>query len=46
MESIKEEKPTEIKLEETNVERQILHQKETNQDVQCNRFSQVEKQSL
>uniref|UniRef100_A0A2K6EMU1 Establishment of sister chromatid cohesion N-acetyltransferase 1 n=1 Tax=Propithecus coquereli TaxID=379532 RepID=A0A2K6EMU1_PROCO len=38
MESVKEEKPTEIKLEETNVERQILHQKETNQDVQCNRF--------
>ncbi|XP_075389390.1 N-acetyltransferase ESCO1 [Tenrec ecaudatus] len=32
------EKPTEIKLEETNVERQILHQKETNQDIQCNRF--------
>ncbi|XP_054316324.1 N-acetyltransferase ESCO1 isoform X7 [Pongo pygmaeus] len=38
MESVKEEKPMEIKLEETNVERQILHQKETNQDVQCNRF--------
>uniref|UniRef100_A0A8C9DUJ2 Establishment of sister chromatid cohesion N-acetyltransferase 1 n=1 Tax=Prolemur simus TaxID=1328070 RepID=A0A8C9DUJ2_PROSS len=38
MESVKEEKPIEIKLEETNVERQILHQKETNQDVQCNRF--------
>uniref|UniRef100_A0A2R8ND38 Establishment of sister chromatid cohesion N-acetyltransferase 1 n=1 Tax=Callithrix jacchus TaxID=9483 RepID=A0A2R8ND38_CALJA len=38
MESVKEEKPTEIKLEETNGERQILHQKETNQDVQCNRF--------
>uniref|UniRef100_A0A2K5LIB5 Establishment of sister chromatid cohesion N-acetyltransferase 1 n=1 Tax=Cercocebus atys TaxID=9531 RepID=A0A2K5LIB5_CERAT len=38
MESVKEEKPTEIKLEETNVERQILHQKETNQNVQCNRF--------
>lgn len=38
MESVKEEKPTEIKLEETSVERQILHQKETNQDVQCNRF--------
>ncbi|XP_058133510.1 N-acetyltransferase ESCO1 isoform X2 [Dasypus novemcinctus] len=38
MESAKEEKPTEIKLEETDVERQILHQKETNQDVQCNRF--------
>ncbi|XP_045152024.1 N-acetyltransferase ESCO1 isoform X2 [Echinops telfairi] len=32
------EKPTEIKLEESNVERQILHQKETNQDIQCNRF--------
>ncbi|XP_047649838.1 N-acetyltransferase ESCO1 isoform X1 [Phacochoerus africanus] len=38
MENIKEEKPTEIKVEETNIERQILHQKETNQDVQCNRF--------
>ncbi|KAK2094561.1 Establishment of cohesion 1 [Saguinus oedipus] len=38
MESVKEEKPTEIKLEETNGERQILHQKETNQEVQCNRF--------
>ncbi|GAB5579399.1 N-acetyltransferase ESCO1 [Prionailurus iriomotensis] len=38
MESVKEEKPTEINLEETNNERQILHQKETNQDVQCNRF--------
>ncbi|XP_016066994.1 PREDICTED: N-acetyltransferase ESCO1 [Miniopterus natalensis] len=38
MESIKEEKPTEKKLEEADVERQILHQKETNQDVQCNRF--------
>ncbi|XP_045881326.1 N-acetyltransferase ESCO1 [Meles meles] len=38
MESVKEEKPTEIKLEETDNERQILHQKETNQDVQCNRF--------
>uniref|UniRef100_A0A8D2AZR2 Establishment of sister chromatid cohesion N-acetyltransferase 1 n=1 Tax=Sciurus vulgaris TaxID=55149 RepID=A0A8D2AZR2_SCIVU len=38
MENIKEEKPTEVKLEETTVERQILHQKETNQDVQCNRF--------
>ncbi|KAM9632611.1 N-acetyltransferase ESCO1 isoform 1-T4 [Trichechus inunguis] len=38
MESAKEEKPTEIKSEETDVERQILHQKETNQDVQCNRF--------
>ncbi|XP_029416420.1 N-acetyltransferase ESCO1 isoform X2 [Nannospalax galili] len=37
MESVKE-KPTEIKLEETDVERQILHQKETNQDVRCNRF--------
>ncbi|XP_057169193.1 N-acetyltransferase ESCO1 isoform X3 [Ursus arctos] len=36
MESVKEEKPTEIKLEDN--ERQILHQKETNQDVQCNRF--------
>ncbi|KAK2498945.1 hypothetical protein MC885_015706 [Smutsia gigantea] len=36
--SVKEEKPTEIKLEETDLERQILHQKETNQDVQCNRF--------
>ncbi|XP_029778850.1 N-acetyltransferase ESCO1 isoform X1 [Suricata suricatta] len=38
MESVKEEKPTEIKLEEANNERQILHQKETSQDVQCNRF--------
>ncbi|KAM7126397.1 N-acetyltransferase ESCO1 isoform 1-T1 [Molossus nigricans] len=38
MESVKEEKPTEIKLEEADIERQILHQKETNQDVQCNRF--------
>ncbi|KAI6048988.1 N-acetyltransferase ESCO1 isoform X1 [Marmota monax] len=38
VESIKEEKPTEAKLEETDIERQILHQKETNQDVQCNRF--------
>ncbi|XP_006151664.1 N-acetyltransferase ESCO1 isoform X2 [Tupaia chinensis] len=38
MESVKEEKLTEIKLEDTSVERQILHQKETNQDVQCNRF--------
>ncbi|EPY75651.1 hypothetical protein CB1_001599008 [Camelus ferus] len=38
MENIKEEKPTEIKLEETDTERQILHQKEINQDVQCNRF--------
>ncbi|XP_006867349.1 PREDICTED: N-acetyltransferase ESCO1 [Chrysochloris asiatica] len=38
LESAKEEKPTEIKLEETDVERQILHQKETNQDGQCNRF--------
>ncbi|XP_037661433.1 N-acetyltransferase ESCO1-like [Choloepus didactylus] len=38
MEATKEEKPTEIKLEETDVERQILHQKETNQGVQCNRF--------
>ncbi|XP_076991954.1 N-acetyltransferase ESCO1 isoform X2 [Tamandua tetradactyla] len=37
MESAKE-KPTEIKLEETDIERQILHQKETNQDIQCNRF--------
>lgn len=38
METVKEEKPTEIKLGETDNERQILHQKETNQDVQCNRF--------
>ncbi|KAG8518888.1 N-acetyltransferase ESCO1, partial [Galemys pyrenaicus] len=38
MESAKEEKPTEIKLEEAEVERQILHQRETTQDVQCNRF--------
>ncbi|XP_058412810.1 N-acetyltransferase ESCO1 isoform X1 [Diceros bicornis minor] len=38
MENVKEEKPTEIKLEETDIERQILHQKETNRDVQCNRF--------
>lgn len=38
MESVKEEKPAEIKLEETDIARQILHQKETNQHVQCNRF--------
>ncbi|KFO27119.1 N-acetyltransferase ESCO1 [Fukomys damarensis] len=38
IESVKEEIPTEIKLEEADVERQILHQKETGQDVQCNRF--------
>lgn len=38
MENIKEEKPTEIKPEETETERQTLHQKEANQDVQCNRF--------
>ncbi|XP_040840719.1 N-acetyltransferase ESCO1 [Ochotona curzoniae] len=37
MESGKET-PTEVKLEESSVEKQILHQKETNQDVQCNRF--------
>ncbi|XP_028379539.1 N-acetyltransferase ESCO1 [Phyllostomus discolor] len=37
-ESVKEEKPTEKKSEQTDIERQILHQKETNQDVQCNRF--------
>lgn len=37
-ESVKEEKPAEIKLEKADIERQILHQKETNQDVQCNRF--------
>lgn len=37
MESVKE-KPAEIKLEKADSERQILHQKETNQDVQCNRF--------
>ncbi|XP_053427364.1 N-acetyltransferase ESCO1 isoform X2 [Nycticebus coucang] len=37
-ESAKEEKPTEIKPEATNVERQIVDQKETNQDGQCNRF--------
>ncbi|XP_036177575.1 N-acetyltransferase ESCO1 isoform X3 [Myotis myotis] len=37
-ESVKEEKPAEIKLEKADNERQILHQKETNQDVQCNRF--------
>ncbi|XP_037017438.2 N-acetyltransferase ESCO1 isoform X1 [Artibeus jamaicensis] len=36
--SIKEEKPTEIKSEQTDIERQTLYQKETNQDVQCNRF--------
>ncbi|XP_035296179.1 N-acetyltransferase ESCO1 isoform X3 [Cricetulus griseus] len=33
-----EERPTEVKSEGTDGERQILHQKETNQDVQCNRF--------
>lgn len=38
IESVKEEISTEIKLEEADVERQILHQKETGQDVQCNRF--------
>ncbi|XP_048219080.1 N-acetyltransferase ESCO1 isoform X2 [Perognathus longimembris pacificus] len=38
VESIEEEKPTKVKLEETDVERQIPHQKGTNQDVQCNRF--------
>ncbi|XP_038953047.1 N-acetyltransferase ESCO1 isoform X2 [Rattus norvegicus] len=38
VESVKEEKPAEVKLEETDAERQTLHQKETNQDVQCNRF--------
>ncbi|XP_003406409.1 N-acetyltransferase ESCO1 isoform X2 [Loxodonta africana] len=38
MQSSKEEKPTEIKSEETDVEKQIHHHKETNQDVQCNRF--------
>uniref|UniRef100_A0A8C0WFU1 N-acetyltransferase ESCO1 n=1 Tax=Castor canadensis TaxID=51338 RepID=A0A8C0WFU1_CASCN len=38
VESVKEEKLTEIKLEETDVEKQMLHQKGTNQDVQCNRF--------
>ncbi|XP_069885559.1 N-acetyltransferase ESCO1 isoform X2 [Dipodomys merriami] len=38
VESMKEKKPTEVKSEETDVERQIPHQKETNQDVQCNRF--------
>lgn len=38
MESAKEEKPIEIKLEEVDTERQILHSKKTNQDVQCNRF--------
>ncbi|XP_007523724.2 N-acetyltransferase ESCO1 isoform X3 [Erinaceus europaeus] len=37
IESIREEKLTETKLEET-IERQILQHKETNQDVQCNRF--------
>lgn len=37
-ESVKEEKPTEIKSEQTGIERQILDQKETNQDVQCSRF--------
>lgn len=38
MESVKEEKPTERKLEEVAIEQPILHSKETNQDVQCNRF--------
>ncbi|XP_054439409.1 N-acetyltransferase ESCO1 [Pteronotus mesoamericanus] len=37
IESVKE-RPTEIKLEQSDTETQILHQKETNQDVQCNRF--------
>ncbi|XP_063087948.1 N-acetyltransferase ESCO1 isoform X2 [Cavia porcellus] len=38
VESVKEEIPTKKKLDETDVERQMLHQKETGQDVQCNRF--------
>ncbi|XP_039700843.1 N-acetyltransferase ESCO1 isoform X2 [Pteropus medius] len=38
VETVKEEKPTEIKLKEADVERQILHSKETDQDIQCNRF--------
>ncbi|XP_006901122.1 PREDICTED: N-acetyltransferase ESCO1-like [Elephantulus edwardii] len=38
VENTEEEKPTEVKLEETDGVGQILHQKETNQDVQCNRF--------
>lgn len=38
VESVKEEKPAEVKVEETDAERQILHHKETNQGVQCNRF--------
>ncbi|KAM6217577.1 N-acetyltransferase ESCO1 [Rhynchocyon petersi] len=38
MESAKEAKPTETKLEDADVEKQVFHQKETNHDVQCNRF--------
>ncbi|XP_023576125.1 N-acetyltransferase ESCO1 isoform X2 [Octodon degus] len=37
-ESVKEEIPTEKKLEDSDCERQIFHQKKTGQDVQCNRF--------
>lgn len=38
MASVKEEKPADVKPEGTDAEPQMLHQKETNQDVQCNRF--------
>ncbi|XP_013375658.1 PREDICTED: N-acetyltransferase ESCO1 isoform X2 [Chinchilla lanigera] len=38
IESVKEEIPTEKKLEEPGVERQVLHQKDVGQDVQCSRF--------
>lgn len=38
MESVKEEKPAEVKLQGTDAERQILHHKEANQDVRSNRF--------
>ncbi|XP_021006456.1 N-acetyltransferase ESCO1 [Mus caroli] len=36
--SVKEEKPAEVKLQGTDADRQILHHKETNQDVRSNRF--------
>lgn len=38
MERINEEKPTEVTSEGADVERQMLPQKETNQNMQCNRF--------
>ncbi|XP_013204825.1 N-acetyltransferase ESCO1 [Microtus ochrogaster] len=38
MERINEEKPTEVTSEGADVERQMLPQKETSQNMQCNRF--------